>query len=431
MTWQPLLEGPWRDRALQGVEAIVDHLAPLTRDAAGDPTLAGGTSGLALLYAYQAQAQGGPEPVTAAIRCLEHAVAALSDTAAPASLYEGLTGVGWAVAHLADRLPGLDGKDDLAEIDGVLLDHLDRSPWPGSYELCDGLVGLGVYALERGPRPAAVACLERVVDRLAETAEQRPEGVTWASSGRWLVPELQAERPRPYYDLGLAHGVPGVIALLGRVCAAGVALAKARRLLEGAVHWLLNQQPAVSQTGFPAQIGPGLAAVPAPPEWCYGDPGIAAALLGAAHGVGEPRWERAALAIARRACLSQHSQVVQAGLYHGAAGLGHLYNRMFQATGEPWLATAARLWFRRTLEMRSPQGEAAGCFAWGPGPKDAPRTSVDNPRFLTGTTGIALALLAAATPVEPAWDRVLLVSIPPRSSPGRDRKEVLQCHHER
>jgi hypothetical protein len=35
---------------------------------------------------------------------------------------------------------------------------------------------------------------------------------------------------------------------------------------------------------------------------------------------------------------------------------------------------------------------------------------VDDPSFLGGTTGIALALLAAATPVEPRWDRLLLCS---------------------
>jgi hypothetical protein len=33
--------------------------------------------------------------------------------------------------------------------------------------------------------------------------------------------------------------------------------------------------------------------------------------------------------------------------------------------------------------------------------------------LLTGATGIALALLAAVTAVEPAWDRMLLVDIPP------------------
>jgi hypothetical protein len=414
MSWQPLLQGACKDRALEGVEAIVDHLAPLGRDPDGNCSLACGTAGLAILHAYTGLTGYQTEDHAAlAIRCLEHALAAMSSEPASASLYDGLTGVGWALAHLDGRLPGLDVEDDLAEIDVVLLDHLDQSPWPGPYELCEGLVGFGVYALERLPGTVAVACLERVIDRLAETAEHRPQGITWASSSAWLVPHLQQERQRPYYHLGLAHGVPGVIAFLGRACAAGVATAKARPLLEGAVRWLLSRQPADGTTGFPGHIGPGLAPVPAPPEWCYGDPGIAAALLGAAHAVDEPAWERAALAIARRACLPRRSQVIQAGLYHGAAGLGHLYNRMFQATGQPWLREAAEFWLRRTLEMRSPQGEVAGFFAWGPGVKAGPRTWVDNPQFLTGIAGIALALLAAATPVEPQWDRVLLLSIAP------------------
>jgi hypothetical protein len=35
---------------------------------------------------------------------------------------------------------------------------------------------------------------------------------------------------------------------------------------------------------------------------------------------------------------------------------------------------------------------------------------------LTGATGIALALLAATTDIEPLWDRMLLASIPRRSA---------------
>jgi hypothetical protein len=39
--------------------------------------------------------------------------------------------------------------------------------------------------------------------------------------------------------------------------------------------------------------------------------------------------------------------------------------------------------------------------------------------LLTGAAGIALALLAAVTPVEPAWDKVLLVSVPPSPTASR------------
>jgi hypothetical protein len=36
------------------------------------------------------------------------------------------------------------------------------------------------------------------------------------------------------------------------------------------------------------------------------------------------------------------------------------------------------------------------------------------PGFLTGANGIALALLGAIAPVEPAWDRLLAIAVPPR-----------------
>ena len=46
----------------------------------------------------------------------------------------------------------------------------------------------------------------------------------------------------------------------------------------------------------------------------------------------------------------------------------------------------------------------------------------DDPGFLNGAAGIGLVLLAAASPLEPEWDRVLLASLPTvrTSSPSRD-----------
>ena len=111
MPWQPLLEGTLKDRAWESVQAILDDLTPLAQDLAGDPSLGGGTIGLALLhgYGYLAQARGGPEPVARAQECLRCATEVMMTNPTPASLYRGLTGLGWALAHLQDRLPGLDG----------------------------------------------------------------------------------------------------------------------------------------------------------------------------------------------------------------------------------------------------------------------------------------------------------------------------------
>jgi hypothetical protein len=421
MPWQLLLQDALKDRALESAQAIVDDLARLSPTPASDPSLASGTAGLALLYDYLAQTQGAPDHAATAVRLLQQATAAVADKPASASLYGGLAGVGWALAHLRGRLPGLDGEDDLVAIDEVLLDHLGQSPWRDDYDLISGLVGFGVYALERLPRPAAAACLGRVLDCLAETAEHSVEGFTWKTSPARIHPEDRGMFPRGYYNLGLAHGAPGVIALLGQVCAAvspraprgsGEGRERAHALQEGAVGWLLARQ---GTDGFAAWLEPGKGADrPAPLGWCYGDPGVAAALLGAARCVGEPDWEREARAIARRAARRppDESGVVDAGLCHGAAGLGHLFNRMYQATGEPELGAAARSWFERALAMRRPGCGIGGYQACLPGPGGA-KTWVTDPGLLTGAAGIALALLAAATPIEPVWDRVLLTAIRP------------------
>jgi hypothetical protein len=396
------------------VQAILADLERRGLEPSGDFSLAGGSAGLAVLHGYLAQSGHGHESDALARRYLQHAAAAVAERPGTASLYSGLTGVGWAVAHLQSRLPDVDRENDLAEIDEVLLDHLDRSPWRDDYDLIVGLVGFGVYALERLPRPAATACLERVVDRLAETAEHHEDRVTWWTNPAWLPSETRAEFSCGYYNLGLAHGVPGVIGLLGQVCAAGVAHDKARPLLDGAVRWLLDND---GPDGFANWVVPGTTGNKARLAWCYGDPGIAAALLGAAGCVAGPAWEAAALAIARRAVERPYAEagIKDAALCHGCAGLGHLFNRMFQATGEPWLAEAARAWFERTLTMSRPGRGIGGYEAWKADEAGGQSWSSD-PDLLNGATGIALALLAATTSIEPRWDRMLLMSIPPRSA---------------
>jgi hypothetical protein len=412
MGWQPILQGDLKDRALESLAAVLEALSARERDLDDGPSVAGGIAGLAVLHGYLAQTDGGQDHAAVAAHCLRRATAAAADHPGAASLYGGLTGVGWALAHLQGRLRGLDGEDELAEIDQVLFEHLQQSPWPDTYDLIDGLAGFGVYALERGPRPEAIACLERVIERLAETAEHRPDGITWVSCQEWLPQQYRHHYPARYYNLGLAHGVPGVVALLGRACAAGVAVARARPLLEGTVRWLLAQQ---TPGGFSSGIEKEHADKPARLAWCYGDPGVAAALLWTARLVDEPAWEQEARVIARRAAQrpGEQSGVVDAGLCHGAAGLGHLFNRLFQATGDPCLGEAARFWLARTLQMRRPGRGVGGYEAWQLD-DDGQVTWIADPGLLTGAAGIALALLAATTPVEPAWDRLLLVSVPPQ-----------------
>ena len=379
-------------------------------------SLGGGQAGIALFYAYLANALSSEEHSEQSLRCLEWAIEALEAVPMKPSLFRGFTGVGWSTAHLERLLSGsaeADAGDDLIP---VLKEYLEQSPWEADFDLIDGLVGFGVYALERLPKPQAFECLELAVDRLEEISERAAEGVTW------FTPLHRDSRGsgqrRGYYNLGVAHGVPGVIAFLARAWAAGARRDKAEGLLADAVPWLLAQRQLQGPSPiFPRYVGPGLLPGAGRLAWCYGDPGIAASLLGAARLLGVEPWEREAIAIALAASERGPGQVEvsDACLCHGTAGLGHLFNRLYQATGEARFREAARNWFEKALAQRRPGQGIAGFSALDNLPSGE-QIWVDEAGFLMGAAGIGLALLAAIAPFEPRWDSILLVSIPPDNS---------------
>lgn len=425
--WQPILTGECRDHALATVQAIAEALtvaphatlpAGLSADvhgAAAATSLSSGSAGIALFFAYLAQAPTAGQSQQQALHWLEQAMEGVAASPMGPALHGGFTGVGWTVAHLVGSIFEAGADDPNGVFDDFLCDYVAHTPWAGDYDLISGLVGIGVYALERLPDPRAVLTLERIVTRLEELAESTAQGITWLTPPT-LLPAWQRQHcPNGYYNLGLAHGVPGIIALLGDVYRSGIAVAAAHRLLTGAVAWLLAQEiTSVRGANFPNWVAPDYAPQPARQAWCYGEPGIAAALLGAAHALQEPTWTAAALTIARRAATHppQEAGVFDGCLCHGAAGLGHLFNRIYQATGDVVVGQAARYWLEATLKLRQPGQGVAGYLTWEPEENGA-APWVAHPGLLTGAAGIGLALLAATTPIEPRWDRTLLVAIPP------------------
>jgi lantibiotic modifying enzyme len=420
-SWRPIVSGTTAQQALQAVDAIAESITSVTSlPGERDPSLGRGQAGLALLYTWLARTRRMPQADVLAWQCLDQAIEAVSTQAMNASLYGGFSGVAWA-AELVDHLLDTDAEDRSEAVDDALLRFLSRANlWPVPHDLVVGVTGPGVYALQRYPRPLAIECLRRVVERLHERAQHDEHGLYWWTPPAEIHEEWRKQYPSGRADLGVAHGVAGAIALLGGICGAGAEQAAARPLLEGAVRWLLaHSMPAEAGPTFPLWVAPGFQPYPARCAWCYGDPGIAAALLMAARGVGDAGWEQAAVALACRAAARPASQtgVVNAGFCHGAAGLAHLYNRMYQATGEPKLGRAAVYWLERTLDFYRLARDNGG--SWVEGNKDPTQrpwtwTGIE---LVDGAAGVALVLLAAATSVEPTWDRMFLVSAP-RPDPG-------------
>jgi lantibiotic biosynthesis protein len=417
--WRPLVTGGLAERLRASLDEIL--VAMKARPPVGEDPWS------ALLYAYADRADRSDEHAAAFNGVVERALASISQNVCSAALYGGFTGVAWLANHATDVEEGVD--DPYEDIDTTLRGLLARSAWPRDYDLISGLVGIGVYFVERlavsSACTVASECLALIADHLAELAEHTSAGTTWLTDPKFL-PEYQREHaPNGHYNLGVAHGIPGIIALLGQICEANLGGAHARELLARGVDWLLAQAAANGPSRFPSWCFADAPRDPAPSSrlaWCYGDLGLSVALLRAARCVDEPQWEKEAVELARNAAARRGGgdwMPNDAGLCHGTAGVAHIFNRIFQATGDQTFEEAACHWFERTLQMRQQGTGIAGYRTFYVATKDTAEQWVDDPSLLEGATGIGLSFLAATSDVAPDWDRVLMVSVPPR--PVRER----------
>jgi hypothetical protein len=397
--WRPLLEGRAAEAALAVVGEIAAAVAPamLADDAGAD--LTEGAAGAALLFAALERAGRDAPGLPDGRALLAHAVKQVRRESLPPFLWGGTAGLAFALAQVASRAPRPEVATRLA--DWV------RGGAGGEYDLVLGAVGVGVLGLELAPDPRGVELLDAVVERLAATAEARDGGLTWVSA-------RAEELGLGPYNLGVAHGVPGVAGFLAGALSSGSAPAATEELLRGAARWVLAQRRPGDGGALPYAVGAAGESPPARLAWCYGDAGAAVALLLAARALGDGDIEHEARALAARAAARspETASVVDGGFCHGAAGLGHLFGRLWQLTGDEALAAAGRFWLERTLELRRPELGVAGFPAMvtpDGGGRPEPRAV---PGLLTGATGVALALLAACQAEDPRWDHALLASHP-------------------
>lgn len=445
-TWRPILTGSLADEALAVARAIGDELADL--EAADSPlitspSLAGGYAGIALLHAYLDACFPEEEHRERALSAVERALEDIEKVLGHPALYGGYIGVAWALAHLELHLWQSGEVDDLQPLDEALSDLLSGS-FGGDYDLISGLVGFAVYALERPDSALLGATLTRIIDLLDKAAE-RPQAesdaaawATWKTAPELLPLHQRRLAPDGYYNLGMAHGVPGIVAVLGQACAVSDSPPRTRALVRQALDWfgdkgLLPGRTSSTANATASSIGswliPGQPMTPSRTAWCYGDAGVAIAFLQGAQALDDAAMYRHAVDIGLRAAARElaSSGVRDAPICHGAAGLGHLFNRLYQATGESGFLDSAQRWFKQVLAMRQPGRGVAGFLSYMPpfdrktgrmlkdenGEEPADVWESD-PGLLTGAAGIGLTLLAAVTPIEPLWDRHLLCAVPPR-----------------
>ncbi len=419
--WRPVLESASAraasESAARVARVVLDEFDATQFD------LAGGAAGIALALSYLSDALDDPSLLTGAQRLWPFVLERLEDSVVTPGLFQGFCGPAWVAAQLGERL-GYDTSGAHDDVESVLVTHLSSGRIDRNYDLISGLVGIGAYALERFPAGESGRVLDLVVERLLDQAEQVPDGVTWSTPAELLSDWQRSQAPHGYWNLGMAHGIPGILAFLARAKRLGGLPPHGQQILEEGVRWLLRcKNGSSSRTRYASWLPIRGDSDPkdrpaSRTAWCYGDLGVAAALSVAAACLEREDWMAEARSLASNSASVQfeQSRVVDHGLCHGAAGVAHLFGRLGSIIDDPALRTASRAWLERTMDMRLDGVGIDGYAAWrakNPGaadPRDLEFEMARDDGFLMGASGVALALAAGFSNVEPSWDRALLVS---------------------
>ncbi|MFE2045752.1 lanthionine synthetase C family protein [Streptomyces sp. NPDC059477] len=413
--------GPTATRAMAVAREVARRLADpatvrRTTDASCGPdgwspgSLGDGHAGVALLYTGNAPACDA--------RSTAHAhllAAARHRTGTDGGLFAGDTGIAFAAlvaAHGGDAYRALrQTLDDTAVRAVAALTVAARSRREvGGTDLISGLTGLGRHLLAAGRHDAVRHILTTLIDvaRPHRVHGRRVPGWWIAGPPTWDGP--QNPFTRGHFNLGLAHGVAGQLALLSAATRAEVTVPDQHRTATTIAEWLIDQLrydergprwPAYLPFTTGEDIGPARAA------WCYGTPGVARALHLAGRAFDRPDWSALAVA-ALNALLTRPPAdwlIGDASLCHGAAGLLRITHRMAQDTADPALTAALPSLTERVLAHYTPETPFGFRYTDSKG-----TTAQDRPGFLEGAAGVALTLTAVTTspPSDPTpWDTCL------------------------
>lgn len=393
-------------------------------------SLADGHAGVGLLFAALAHGESAYAKAAHA-----HLSAAVTGVRWPAreGLYAGLPAVAFA-ARTAIARPGeyaaLLGKLDdqvallarrLVEQDAPRVATGAGGARMAGYDVVAGLSGIGRLLLAAGPehRETTQLVLAHLVALTHSVTE--PGGRTvpgWWTGDPILLSEPDGV-PGGHFNAGLAHGIPGPLALLSLAYRAGVRVPGQDQAIRTIAEWLLARR-SPDGMGWPnivpleAELA---AACGTPPElaeartgWCYGTPGVARALQLAALALKEPDWNRQAVAAVATVCdrLEGSPAFGDPTLCHGLAGLTAIVSLMSR---EPdGCELAARI--PKLTDTLARAADPVHPFLWPAAAPIGPAV-VHRPGFLDGAAGAALALHFAANPDAPTgelpWQAALLL----------------------
>lgn len=318
----------------------------------------------------------------------------------------GIVGFAWTLIHLNKEFQlKIECDSFLNRVDQFCQGIIPKLSAVHNYDLFHGTIGIGLYLLERELSKENYDALREIligIDNMSQK-DKASEDIKWFDQ-------------YSHYNLGLAHGVPSIVAFISRVLDKNIEKELCYSLIQKSLNGILAQKARNNSISFfPCAIDSSNNKIldPSRLAWCYGDLGIARSLWLAGKVTKNEEWKKEAINImlhaAERKSLKENA-VIDAGLCHGSAGISLIFNRFYWDTAIREFKDAALYWCKVTLDFARYQNGICIYESYCPPEKEGTTGKWENSTgLLEGSTGVGLALLSTVG-IEPKWDRSLLLS---------------------
>jgi lantibiotic modifying enzyme len=320
---------------------------------------------------------------------------------------------GWLVMHL-HQMDMIDMESDyFDEIDEALHECLKLLISIDKYDCLNGAINIGIYFYNRFKLDSSCAkYLFHFISQIRKKAIYiSPNIVKWNS-------EIDYETGEKGTNLGVAHGIVGLILFLSKLSNVDD-LFNVRPLILQACNYMMsveqNYQDYNSYFRGIISTNEKYNKRETRVGWCYGDLGVAYAFLSVSPLKTEKYQEikNKGFHYLDHTLERMHNNttgISDGCLCHGTSGVAHMYNRLYQKTGEERLKEAALYWYSETLKMGSTASYFAGFNVTSNLKWEKEKEKERSLSFLEGICGIGLSLISSVSDLEPNWDELLLLS---------------------
>jgi hypothetical protein len=147
------------------------------------------------------------------------------------SMGSGFTGIGWLFNYLNRYFPHLNPHFELAGLNKYVIQSLKFDFNIGNYDPLHGYIAKGNYLLTLLPNREAKKAIFSILDHLFNIIEQSTNFISWKAikkRGRYNIA----------YDLGIPHGMSGILIFLMKVYEKGIFQIKIKDIANRAINWI-------------------------------------------------------------------------------------------------------------------------------------------------------------------------------------------------